>query len=337
MSLINQMLRDLEQRNTPNTNSAPKLALRPALATKEKRRWYWLIAFALTLPLHYVWRQTYSPQTEQPALPAAPPQLSAPTPTQAPPTEPAKVAVPEVPMANTSLAQPPASTSEQVSQASAALEPEMPSSSPVSAAIPPSLEPAATPVKVQTPAQQADALYRRAKTGKSASAVEALLRHALQLNPKHLGARTLLLQTLLKTQAGAEELTDLVQESLQFFPDNLLFVKTQAHLYVQQKNFAAATNTLEQVDADAVDDVAYLSLLAAGYQQQQRFPQAERIYQRLTQFQAEKAEHWLGLAICRDKLSQTQAAAQAYQQALDKNTLNADIVDYIKQRLGALN
>lgn len=330
MSLINQMLRDLEQRNTANAKSAPKLELRPAPHTQHQRRWYWLIAFALTLPLHYVWRQTHSTQTEQPAvaaptlaLPAAPAQISAPT-----AMEPPKITLPEAPAAI---------KTEQVIQVSKAVEPEAPPASVNAAPIPPTIASAAKPVKAQTPAEQADALYRRAKTGRSPSAIQAHLRDALALNPSHLGARTLLLQTLLKAHANPEEIADFVQESLQLFPDNLLFVKTQAHLYVQQKNFAAATNTLEQINPDSVDDTTYLSLLAAGYQQQQRFPPAERIYQRLTQQQPEKAEHWLGLAICQDKLNQTQAAAQAYQQALDKNTLNADVVNYIKQRLSALN
>ncbi|OAI08769.1 hypothetical protein A1332_06315 [Methylomonas methanica] len=333
------MLRDLEQRNTANATSAPKLELRPAPHTQHQRRWYWLIAFALTLPVHYVWRQTHSTQTEQPAVaapamapPAAPAQISAPT-----VPEPPKVTLPEASPANTGGTEPAAIKTEQIIQSSKAVEPEVPQPPANAAPIPPIVAPAVKPVKTQTPAEQADALYRRAKTGKSAPMIDALLRDALQLNPSHLGARTLLLQTLLKAHANPEEIADFVQESLQLFPDNLLFVKTQAHLYVQQKNFAAATNTLEQINPDSVDDTTYLSLLAAGYQQQQRFPPAERIYQRLTQQQPEKAEHWLGLAICQDKLNQTQAAAQAYQQALDKNTLHADVVNYIKQRLSALN
>ncbi|MCQ8117766.1 tetratricopeptide repeat protein [Methylomonas rosea] len=339
MSLINQMLRDLEQRNTPNKTPAPKLELRPAPHTQHQRRWYWLIAFALTLPLHYVWRQTHSTQTEQPAvaapamaLPAAPVQISAPT-----PTEPPKVAQPETPSANARGAQPAAIKTEQIIQPSKAVEPEVPPSPANAAPLPPTISPAVKPVKTQTPAEQADALYRRAKASRSPSAIQADLLNALQLNPSHLGARTLFLQILLKVPANPEEIADFVQESLQLFPDNLLFVKTQAHLYVQQKNFVAAINTLEQINPDSVDDTNYLSLLAASYQQQQRFLPAEHIYQRLTQQQPEKAEHWLGLAICQDKLNQTQEAAQAYQQALDKNTLNADVVNYIKQRLSALN
>jgi tetratricopeptide (TPR) repeat protein len=147
----------------------------------------------------------------------------------------------------------------------------------------------------------------------------------------------LLLQTLLKYRASPAEIAAFVQESLELFPNNLLFVKTQAHLYVQQKNFAAAVSLLERIDSNTVDDPAYLALLAAGYQQQQQFARAEPIYRRLTELQADKAEYWLGLAMNQDKLNQTQAAAESYRQALDKNTLNAEVVSYIKQRLDALN
>jgi tetratricopeptide (TPR) repeat protein len=140
----------------------------------------------------------------------------------------------------------------------------------------------------------------------------------------------------MKSRADVE-LDEFLDDSLALFPNNLLFIKTRAHLYVQQKNFAAAVNILERIDADTVDDSPFLALLAAGYQQLQHFPQAARIYQRLSQIQPDKAENWLGLAIAQDKLNQSQAAVQAYRQALDKKTLNAEVVSYIKQRLTALN
>jgi len=169
------------------------------------------------------------------------------------------------------------------------------------------------------------------------SSIRENLLDALKLEPTHLPARTLLLQTLLKYRASPAEIAAFVQESLALFPNDLLFVKTQAHLYVQQKNFAAAVSILERIDSNTVDDPAYLALLAAGYQQQQQFTQAAPLYRRLTELQADKAEYWLGLAMNQDKLNQIQAAAESYRQALDKSTLNAEVVSYIKQRLDALN
>ncbi len=180
-------------------------------------------------------------------------------------------------------------------------------------------------------------LYHQAQISQSAASSRDALLTALALDPHYLPARTLLLQTLLKMHASDAEINAFTEKSLQLFPDNLLFIKTQAHLYVQQKRFNEAIQLLEQIDAKRVEDSGYLSLLAASYQQLQRFPQAERIYQKLTQIQPDKAENWLGWAICLDKLNQPQDAARAYREALNKNTLNSQVVDYINQRLSAFN
>jgi tetratricopeptide (TPR) repeat protein len=145
-----------------------------------------------------------------------------------------------------------------------------------------------------------------------------------------------MLQTLLKS-GPTNELEAFTRESLALFPNHLAFVTSLAHLQLQRKELAAATATLERIDSTQSNEPAYLSLLAASYQQQKRFQQAASIYQKLTLIQPEKAENWLGLGICAENLHQRQTAIQAYQQALEKKTLNSDVVDYINQRLTVLN
>jgi Flp pilus assembly protein TadD len=337
MSLINQMLRDLEQRNPQTAKPAPKLELRSTANGGRRRSWLWLLGIAAALPIVYIWRQT---QTDAPAAQAIQTSAAvqpAPLPVPAPITAP--IAQPTVP-ASTPIenASPlPATVIEPSGVVNKPIEPEQT----IAAAptpIPQVIAPvSAKQVKATSPAQQAEALYKRARAGTAMSTIREDLLDTLNLEPTHLPARTLLLQTLLKYRASPAEIAAFVQESLELFPKNLLFVKTQAHLYVQQKNFAAAVSLLERIDSNTVDDPAYLALLAAGYQQQQQFARAEPIYRRLTELQADKAEYWLGLAMNQDKLNQTQAAAESYRQALDKNTLNAEVASYIKQRLDALN
>ncbi|WP_446811011.1 tetratricopeptide repeat protein [Methylomonas sp. 2BW1-5-20] len=338
MSLINQMLRDLEQRNPQTAKPAPKLELRSTASGGRRRGWLWLLGIAAALPIVYIWRQT---QTDAPAAqaiqasaPIQPAPLSIPAPITAPPIA-KPTAKASTPMENASP--PPATAIEPLGVVNKPIAPELA----IAAAptpIPQTIAPvSAKPVKATSPAQQAEALYKRARAGTAMSSIRENLLDALKLEPTHLPARTLLLQTLLKYRASPAEIAAFVQESLALFPNNLFFVKTQAHLYVQQKNFAAAVSILERIDSNMVDDPAYLALLAAGYQQQQQFTQAAPLYRRLTELQADKAEYWLGLAMNQDKLNQIQAAAESYRQALDKNTLNAEVVSYIKQRLDALN
>lgn len=159
------------------------------------------------------------------------------------------------------------------------------------------------------------------------------LKEALQLDPDNLAVRDLLLQTLLKSGSG-NEVETFLRDSLYRFPNHLFFITSQAQLQIQRKNFADAIATLEGVDSS---EPAYLSLLAASYQQHKRHQDAAGLYQRLTQIQPDKAEYWLGLGVSCDNLHRRQDAVQAYRQALEKNTLNTDVVDYINQRLSVLN
>lgn len=368
MSLINQMLRDLEQRNkqTAKTAPAPNVPIASQPVGRRPSR-LWLLPL-MALPLAYLWHQNpASPPAQQIAepvhtaaiaeskqaaataeQPAGPDrsQSLAPAPfseRMAPTTLPVTT-TPSTTNASPAELQKPAVTPNQAREPAKLIEKSqaaVPKQSPAAslAERSRSQSPAPAPidrVKTSTPKQQAEALYRQAQHSASSLMAKENLKEALQLDPHYLPARTLLLQTLMKSRADAE-LGEFLDDSLALFPSNLLFIKTRAHLYVRQKNFAAAVKLLERIDADTVDDSAYLALLAAGYQQLQHLPQAARIYQRLSQIQPDKAENWLGLAIAQDKLNQSQAAVQAYRQALDKKTLNAEVVSYIKQRLTALN
>lgn len=333
MSLINQMLRDLEQRNRQAAKPAPKLELRSAPQDKPGGGLPWLVGTAIALGLLYLWQQQQPGQPNRQPAPAA--VASAPIePRPAPPQLSIDIP-PAPPIAQTSQALTPLVANND--QQTLVINPAIPAESPLAEHSPAAPVPALKPLKTPSPSQQAEALYRRAQASNSPSTIREYLQKALTQNPSHLPARSMLLQTLLKAGVGTEEIGEFVEDSLQLFPDNLLFVKTRAHLYVQQKDFAAATRVLEKIDANTVADSAFLALLAAAYQQQQAFPQAEQTYRRLTQLQPDKAEHWLGLAISQDKLGQPQAARESYSRALEPNTLDAEVVNYIKQRLGALN
>lgn len=368
MSLINQMLRDLEQRNNQPPKAAEqaldvRIAVKPAGGRTSR---LWLLALTV-LPLTYFWYQNQAsrppapvaagiskPQQVGTAAPTGPRDEPSPTPlpNSAPnaevrPSEPPPTVAASAPNPSPAMSQKPvaaqfgdnepvklAEAFKAIASKQAVIPPSAERSKKPSQALPPTEK--IKTAKASTSSEQAEELYRQAQRSVSALMIKENLKEALQLEPRHLPARTLLLQTLMKSHADAE-LGEFADESLALFPSNLLFIKTRAHLYVQHKNFAGAVNLLERIDADTVDDSTYLALLAASYQQLQRFPQAARIYQQLSQIQPDKAENWLGLAVAQDKLNQGQAAAQSYRQALDKKTLNAEVVSYIKQRLTALH
>ncbi|HEY8218775.1 MAG TPA: tetratricopeptide repeat protein [Methylobacter sp.] len=182
---------------------------------------------------------------------------------------------------------------------------------------------------------QADALYRQAESNSDDYSAVYKLEQALNLDPRHLKAR-LLLAKKLHNQGQVLRTAELLDQGLALFPDNLQFINTRAQLYLQQKNPNDALKTLQRIDLINSSNEAYLSLLAATYQQLQSFANAAKVYQRLVNVNPEKAENWLGLALSLEKVGNTKLAIEAYQQALSKNTLKESISSYIKQRLTEL-
>lgn len=358
MSLINQMLRDLEQRkpSSPVTPNKQPLKVQSPVNQPQIRhhqRW-WLLAIVLGIGA-FLWVQSTDHPPIQAPTPATQPvkqsqslntpvvaEIAAPAPsTQSVASETGAASKPTESTSTTpapSFLSNPTTPDAHPAPISASIVKTETAASPKSTKNPVNTEIAAKPSNANTlrgTSQRAETLYRQASESASRMMRKATLREALELNPRHLPARNLLLETLMQEKSSLE-LKQFLDESLGLFPDNPGFITALAHWHIKQKNFAAATKTLEQINSYSNHDPQYLALLAASYQQQQNFSQALTIYQKLSHLQPDKAENWLGLAICADKLQQSNNAIQAYQQALGKNTLNGDVVDYIQQRLSAL-
>jgi hypothetical protein len=187
------------------------------------------------------------------------------------------------------------------------------------------------------PVEKTASLCGSAKDTAAMQDCRAHLEEILLKDPRSLPTRLQLLTILLKLHVADFELIQLLDEGLSYFPHNLVFLKNRAQIEMQQKNFARVVSLLVQEPVDKIADSDYLALLAAAYVKLQVYAEAIDIYQRLTQLQPNKAENWLGLALTADKLNQTGVAKNAYQYALEKNTLQFDVMNYIKQRLQNLN
>lgn len=161
------------------------------------------------------------------------------------------------------------------------------------------------------------------------------LERAIQLNPLHINARLLLINTLLQ-QGLASQSAILLDQSLELFPQNLRLITLRSQLFLQKKQAQGALNVLHRIDENYVQDETYLSLLAAAYQQNNDNFNSLKNYQKLLKINPQKAEYWLGLAIALEKQDSPQQALDAYQHALNKKTLKPVIVSYIKQRISIL-
>ncbi len=192
-----------------------------------------------------------------------------------------------------------------------------------------------TTIKTVSKTQQAELLFRTAKLEQNKTEKQRKLNLILKLNPHHINARLLLSNTLLN-MGLTRQVEDEVDQGLALFPQNLQFINLRSQLLLQDRQPQAALTMLQKVDAKHIHNETYLSLLASAYQQNNNNLKSLLTYQKLLKINPHKAEYWLGLAITMEKQGDSKQALSAYQQALDKNTLKNIIVSYIKQRISIL-
>lgn len=183
--------------------------------------------------------------------------------------------------------------------------------------------------------QKAEKAFTFAKKQKNSTDQKAKLRQALQLNPGHIEARLLLANNLLN-MGMLNETTTILDQGLHLFPQNSQFINFRSQLFLQNKQSQAALNILQRINSNYSQDEMYLSLLASAYQQNNDNLNSLQIYQKLLSINPHKAEYWLGLAIAQEKQGNIEQALNAYQYALNKKTLQNKIVSYINQRVSLL-
>lgn len=182
--------------------------------------------------------------------------------------------------------------------------------------------------------QQAESLYQQALESNNSEQAMHLLKQSIELAPKHISSRLLLIRLLINS-GEKQNAINLLDKGLVISPQNTAFIMARAQLYLQEKNSESALQLLNQVTMLAKNE-AYLALLAAAYQQHKSYIHSRTHYQTLVQLNANKAEYWLGLALAQDALKQKEAAYNAYQQALNLHSLNSAVTNYIQHRLQQL-
>ena len=350
MSLINQMLRDLEERKDGQTVMPDVSVLKPArpaggLALGRRLRSLppilWVGAGGLLGIAAILWGsgllsppavpEAPAPRPAgvaavSPATPAAAPVLQVPANQPAAPlpanlpaaTTPRPVVakpVPSAPWREPGVSAPtiaPA-TRRQISpeQLPGAVTVAAPTVRPVPAEVAP-------PAPV-TPYGQADAAYRQGRRayldGRSDAATAALHR-ALQLYPGHLPARELLAGQY--AAAGrSDEAVSLLQEGLAIAPDYAPFRKWTARLLLAEGDAAGAVRALlgGGLPAVAVDPELH-QLLAGAYRQLGENFLAAQTWRNLLVYDPQRAAYWAGLGDVLVADGQPGEARKAYQKAL---------------------
>lgn len=192
-------------------------------------------------------------------------------------------------------------------------------------------------IKTITPRQKADRLFAQAEHAlaeQQGQKAEVLLRQALFEYPQHLNARTRLAALLVEKQndAAAERL---LAQGLAGGNFRLELAKPYAQLLAARDALDEALNTLERVAGQGSTDAEWHALRAAILYRLERHAESADAYQLALQQRPAEALWWTGLAIAREHNLQPREALHAYRRAAGLQLTSA-VRDYVNQRINAL-
>lgn len=174
------------------------------------------------------------------------------------------------------------------------------------------------------------AATRAAAAGNDVLAIRTLERVLLDSSGHH-DARLLLASLHIRQQQHARA-ESVLKRGLSLHPDHAGSARLLARLLVSRGQHAEAIAYLESALAGATQDADYHALLAGLYQHSGNPAGAAQHYTEALALNPGRGEWWMGLGISREQTGNANAAGAAYRKAL-KHPLETALHDYINTRL----
>jgi len=164
------------------------------------------------------------------------------------------------------------------------------------------------------------------------------LREALALYIPHIKAREMLAGIYIKS-GHLISAAELLNEGVKVAPEYPLFAKLYARVLLEQNNPALAVQILERGSAAAQINAEpdYYALLAATYQRVNKHDKAVDIYLQLVKIRPSAGVWWLGLGISLEKSGKNKEALEAYQRAQKTGSLKTGLAKFANNRVAALS
>jgi MSHA biogenesis protein MshN len=365
MSVINQMLQDLERRRAGAAegaampNQVRPLPAVPATAGKSLFIGVGVAAIVILVAAASWWLKS-SPAVSPPALQSKPPVVPAPSALETPPVPsrtPATSPHPAVAAAKTAderaapvekkQAQLPPGVSARAADKSVA---PAPVTAATAAAPPAAIEPAPrlrtdfAPGSINkqprpdSPRERADVEYRRATAALSqgrADEAEEALRAALAEDPTYDGARQTLVGMMVE-QKRVDEAKRLLQDYLVSRPNHLGFAMLLARLQLDRGDGTGAVTTISRTLPYAGDNADFLGFSAALLQRAGRHPEAADQYRAALRVKPDAGVWWMGLGISLQASEHPGDAVDAYKRALSTGSLSPELQSFVEQKIKQL-
>ncbi|MDO8890846.1 MAG: tetratricopeptide repeat protein [Sulfurimicrobium sp.] len=356
MSLINQMLQDLEQRKADGNTTAAQVRAVPKTDGPSFVRWGGWLSLLLavtTAGAYWIYGMSANqsnPPAPLPAITGSPDTAALKPLAQQDYTPSVLQLAPELSFLPSTLPGAP----ETERSATATIQPEKKED------IPPTVQenpqPAVAEIKKQavtiespqpaginkeirqlTPQQRAENTYRQAyanlQQGRMGEAEENL-RQALQFEPRHAAARQALAALLVESRR-LERAEQVLQQGLELQQGNTGYATTLARVQVERGNVAAALTTLQR-NPPAGENAEYHGFLAALLQRSERHKEAIDHYLAALRSNPGMGPWLLGLGISLQADGQTAKAAEIFRHARQSGSLSPELQAFAEQRLKAL-
>jgi MSHA biogenesis protein MshN len=164
---------------------------------------------------------------------------------------------------------------------------------------------------------------------------EKAFRQILSDNPLQHKARQTLVSVLVRQDKIAQAMA-VLQEGMQIAPGYSQFTVMLAHLLVEKNDYAGALKTLINLHPSMMQEPDYYAFEASLYEHLGQFDEAAKLYASLLQLQPENATWWLGLGISLEGSGHPKEALQAYQHAQLDDNLQPQLHNYIRERITIL-
>lgn len=194
--------------------------------------------------------------------------------------------------------------------------------------------PVSVPVKRMSPGQRAEQNFlkaRRAIDREDVELAEKLLTASLDENARHVDARVQLASLLINKDRGREAELLLI-EGIEYTPGEMAPRRLYAQLLASRGDFKAALATLETANTGTDQDAETLGLRAAIHARLDDFELSASDYRHALTLDPRRAEWWTGLGIALEHLGRADVAVTAYQRALDL-PLQESLRTFSEQRL----
>lgn len=358
MSLLNQVLRDLDKRQAPSAPAvAVKSAPRAAVPAARQRAGRWALGAAVTLAAVVAggfaqgslsWPKHAPVIAEANAAPIAvvtpaPAPVVAPVAVVAPPA-PAPVVVATVepvstPPLLTALAAPTPRPHAPVT--TLRVRPQVADAAPrATAPTPPATATALIDKRnaARTPRERAEANYQRGVAAHQSGLIDdsaTAFLAALRDDPSYAPARQAQ-AGLLASQARLDEAVALLQEGLALTPQQPVLSLMLARLQADRQQLDAALDTLQAAAAQATQNPEYLGVHAAILQRAGRHADAAEKYGQALRLVPANSVWWMGLGLSLAATGHADSAREAFLRAKSTGGLPPEASLYVDARLKQL-